>query len=147
MTAYLKAVSIAPERGMKKVNQPEVPVRENFGIEGDAHAGNWHRQVSLLAQESIEKMVAKGLHVSAGDFAENLTTVGIDLLAMRIGERLQIGPEVLLEITQKGKECHTRCAIYDQAGDCVMPTEGIFAKVLKGGTLKPGMEIKAVAEA
>lgn len=144
MTAYLKAVSIAPSKGMKKVNQPEVLVKENHGIEGDAHVGDWHRQVSLLAQESIDKMVAKGLNVAAGDFAENLTTVGIDLLALQIGDRVQVGPEVLLEITQKGKECHQRCAIYYQAGDCVMPTEGIFAKVLKGGRLTPGMEITQV---
>lgn len=144
MKAYVKAVSIAPRKGMKKVNQPEVLVKENFGMEGDAHVGDWHRQVSLLAQESIDKMVARGLDVAAGDFAENITTVGIDLLALQIGDQLQVGPDVLLEITQKGKECHTRCAIYDQAGDCVMPTEGIFARVLRGGRLTPEMQISVV---
>lgn len=144
MKAYVKAVSIAPSKGMKKVNQPEVLVKENFGMEGDAHVGDWHRQVSLLAQESIDKMVARGLDVAAGDFAENITTVGIDLLALQIGDRLQVGPDVLLEITQKGKECHARCAIYDQAGDCVMPTEGIFARVLRGGRLTPEMQISVV---
>lgn len=144
MGAKVLAVSISPEKGMQKENQPEVMVRENYGIEGDAHVGEWHRQVSLLAQESIDKMLAKGLDVSAGDFAENITTEGIDLLALQIGDKLQLGEDVLVEITQKGKECHTRCAIYQQAGECVMPTEGIFGRVLKGGRLAPGMEIKVV---
>ena len=112
-------------------------LRENHGIVGDAHAGDWHRQVSLLAQESIAKMQALGLDVDSGDFAENITTSGIDLVLLPIGTRLQVGP-VLLEVTQIGKECHTRCAIFYQAGDCVMPKEGIFAKVICGGVIKPG---------
>lgn len=142
--AKILAVSISPNKGMQKENQPEVMVKENFGIIGDAHAADWHRQVSLLAQESIDKMLAKGLDVSAGDFAENITTEGIDLLALEIGAQLQCGEDVLLEITQKGKECHSHCAIYQQAGECVMPTEGIFGRVLRGGRLAPGMEIKVV---
>jgi MOSC domain-containing protein YiiM len=117
-----------------------IEVRENYGIEGDAHAGDWHRQVSLLAQESIDKMRALGLDVTTGDFAENITTSGIDLVSLPIGSRLTMG-DVLLEVTQIGKECHTRCAIYYQAGDCVMPREGIFARVLRGGRITPGCVI------
>jgi len=120
-----------------------VELRENHGIVGDAHAGDWHRQVSLLAQESIDKMRALGLDVNAGDFAENITTRGIDLVSLPIGSRLQIGP-TLLEVTQIGKECHTRCAIFYQAGDCVMPKEGIFVKVISGGTIRAGDEIQSL---
>ena len=116
-------------------------LKEDSGIEGDAHAGTPKRQVSLLAIESVEKMRAKGLKVSPGDFAENITTEGIDLLGLKIGERLSLGSGAILEISQIGKECHTRCNIYYQAGDCVMPKEGIFAKVIKGGTVKTGDEI------
>jgi len=110
---------------------------ENHGIVGDAHAGDWHRQVSLLAKESIDKMRAMGLDVTNGDFAENITTSGINLTSLPVGSRLQVG-ETLLEVTQIGKECHARCAIYYQAGDCVMPKEGIFARVLRSGAIKPG---------
>lgn len=117
-------------------------VIENFGLEGDAHADSgWHRQISLLAQESIDKMKAQGLNVNAGDFAENLTTTGIDLKSLPIGTILHVGEEVFLEVTQIGKKCHTPCAIYHQIGNCVMPTEGIFAVVLKGGFIEPGDEI------
>ncbi|AZR72003.1 molybdenum cofactor sulfurase [Anoxybacter fermentans] len=144
MKGKIVAISISSEKGMQKINQSEVMVKENYGIVGDAHAGKWHRQISLLAQESIDKMIAKGLNVKAGDFAENITTQGIDLLALEIGDRLKLGMDVVLEITQKGKECHSRCAIYEQAGDCVMPREGIFARVIKGGKLTPGMEIEVV---
>jgi len=112
------------------------------GLEGDAHAADWHRQVSLLARESIDKMVSMGLSVGPGDFAENLTTTGIDLPAMPIGTRLKVGEDVVLEVTQIGKECHTRCAVYRQAGDCVMPKEGIFARVIEGGPLKTGDTVK-----
>jgi MOSC domain-containing protein YiiM len=115
----------------------EVELRSGHGIVGDAHAGDWHRQVSLLAKESIAKMKALGLDVTNGDFAENLTTEGIDLPGLPVGAQLKIG-EALLEITQIGKECHNRCAIYHQAGDCVMPKEGIFARVLNGGRIQPG---------
>ena len=135
----MKIVSIAVSR---KKGTPKTPVDEAFisqehGLEGDAHAGPWHRQVSLLAQESIDKMRALGLDVNAGDFAENITTSGIDLVSLPIGTRLQVG-ETLLEVTQIGKECHTRCAIFYQAGDCVMPKEGIFVRVIRGGTVKAG---------
>jgi MOSC domain-containing protein YiiM len=139
----VKAVCISENKGERKKPVESVELRENHGIVGDGHAGDWHRQVSLLAQESIDKMRALGLDVNAGDFAENITTTGIDLVSLPIGSRLQVG-ETLLEVTQIGKECHTRCAIYYQAGDCVMPKEGIFAKVITGGIIRPGDEIKTV---
>ena len=137
MPQQLLAVCISKNTGERKTPVTEVTLRENHGIVGDAHAGDWHRQISLLAKESIDKMRALGLDVDNGDFAENLTTEGIDLPKLPIGTHLQVG-ESLLEVTQIGKECHNRCAIYYQAGDCVMPKEGIFAKVLKEGILRPG---------
>ena len=135
------AISIAKEKGVKKNNVREAELKEGFGIVGDAHGGSWHRQVSLLAEESIEKMRAKGLKVGPGDFAENITTKGINLIDLWLGAKLTIGKDAVLEVTQFGKECHTRCTIYYQAGDCIMPKEGVFAKVLKGGLIKPGDEI------
>ncbi|HOI14996.1 MAG TPA: MOSC domain-containing protein [Geobacteraceae bacterium] len=135
MSGRVVAVCISEKKGERKKPVREVSVRENHGIVDDAHAGDWHRQVSLLAMESIRKMQDKGLDVTTGDFAENITTEGIDLPSLPIGTRLAIG-ETLTEVTQIGKECHTRCAIYHQAGDCVMPREGIFVKVLRGGTIK-----------
>ena len=140
--AHVLAVCISEKKGERKKPVEAVELRENHGIVGDGHAGDWHRQVSLLAQESIDKMRALGLNVSAGDFAENITTVGIDLVSLPIGSRLQIGG-TLLEVTQIGKECHTRCAIYYQAGDCVMPKEGIFARVISGGVIRAGDGIKS----
>ena len=140
--AQVLAVCISENKGERKKPVESVVLRENHGIVGDAHAGDWHRQVSLLAQESIDKMRKLGLDVNAGDFAENITTNGIDLVSLPIGARLQIG-ETLLEVTQIGKECHTRCAIFYQAGDCVMPKEGIFVRVITGGTIRPGDEVKA----
>ena len=113
-------------------------LKEGFGIAGDAHAGTKNREVSLLAEESIEKMKTKGLNVGPGDFAENITTEGLDLVSLKIGSRIKIGKDTLLEISQIGKECRARCSIYYQAGDCVMPTEGVFAHVLKGGMIKTG---------
>lgn len=130
----LIAISISDTKGIPKRNVPSAQLRVEWGIEGDAHAGPWHRQVSLIAIESIAKMRAKGLNVRPGAFAENLTTEGLDLEHLHIGDRLRIG-EVDLEITQIGKECHKRCAIYEAAGDCVMPREGIFARVLSGGQI------------
>jgi MOSC domain-containing protein YiiM len=110
---------------------------EEIGLEGDAHAGVGHRQVSLLAVESIAKMKARGLDVGPGDFAENVTTSGVDLVSLPIGTRLRLG-EALLEVSQIGKVCHSRCAIFEQAGDCVMPKEGIFARILIGGNVRTG---------
>lgn len=143
--ANVLAVCISENKGERKRPVDSVELRENHGIVGDAHAGDWHRQVSLLAQESIDKMRALGLDVSAGDFAENITTSGINLVNLPIGSRLQIGGS-MLEVTQIGKECHTRCTIFYQAGDCVMPKEGIFAKVMKGGTVGQGDTIIHVTE-
>jgi MOSC domain-containing protein YiiM len=141
--ARVEAVCISENKGERKKSVESVELRVNHGIVGDGHAGDWHRQVSLLATESIDKMRALGLNVTAGDFAENITTSGIVLVTLPIGSHLQIG-ETLLEVTQIGKECHTRCAIFYQAGDCVMPKEGVFAKVITGGVIKPGDEIKTV---
>lgn len=143
MSAKVIAVCISENKGERKTPVASVELRENHGIVGDAHAGEWHRQVSLLAAESIEKMRRMGLDVDSGDFAENITTQGIDLPALPVGTRLTVG-ETLLEVTQIGKECHTRCAIYHQAGDCVMPKEGIFARVITGGVVKPGDPIAVV---
>jgi MOSC domain-containing protein YiiM len=141
MSGVVVAVSVSKAKGERKTPGALVQLRENHGIVGDAHAGDWHRQVSLLALESIAKMQALGLSVGPGDFAENLTTCGIDLVSLPVGTRLGIG-SVELEISQIGKVCHTRCAIFYQAGDCVMPKEGVFAKVVCGGIIKPQDEIK-----
>jgi len=135
------AVNISEEKGTKKTNIQSCALLKDFGLKGDAHAGPWHRQVSLLANESIEKMRAMGLSVSYGDFAENITTEGIDLVHLPIGTTIRIGDSVVLQVTQIGKECHERCAIYYQVGDCVMPKEGIFAEVMNEGEVKVGDEI------
>jgi MOSC domain-containing protein YiiM len=137
MDAIVMAVNISEYKGRKKTPVDSVVLKENHGIVGDAHAGEWRRQVSLLAIESIEKMQRLGLAVDSGDFAENVTTRGIDLPSLPIGARLALG-EAVVEVTQIGKECHDRCAIYTTAGDCVMPREGIFAQVMRGGTIRPG---------
>lgn len=144
MSAEVIAVCISIKKGERKTPVAQVELRDEHGIVGDAHSGEWHRQVSLLALESIEKMQRLGLDVNPGDFAENITTMGIDLLSLPIGSRLALG-ETIIEVTQIGKECHTRCAIYNQAGDCVMPKEGIFARVLRGGVIKPGDGIKVIS--
>lgn len=135
------AVNISEEKGTKKTNIQSCALLKDFGLQGDAHAGPWHRQVSLLANESIEKMRIKGLDVGYGDFAENITTEGVDLVHLPIGTTIHIGESVHLRVTQIGKECHTRCAIYYQAGDCVMPKEGIFAEVVSEGEVEVGDEI------
>ncbi|MDN5344448.1 MAG: hypothetical protein PWQ18_559 [Clostridia bacterium] len=139
------AVCTSAHKGERKKNVNRCMLIKNHGLEGDAHAGPWHRQVSLLALESIAKMQAKGLKVGPGDFAENLTTEGIDLVSLPVGTKLRIGDQVLAEVTQIGKQCHSRCAIYQQAGDCVMPREGIFVAVLEGGQVQVGDPIEAVA--
>ncbi len=138
----IKAISISKDRGTQKDNVQAAELKVGFGIVGDAHAGNWHRQISLLAQESIKKMRAKGAKVAAGDFAENITTEGIDLQSLTIGSKLRVGPDAELEITQFGKKCHSDCEIFQQIGDCIMPREGIFAKVTKPGRVKPGDRIE-----
>jgi MOSC domain-containing protein YiiM len=142
MSGRIVAVSVSEKKGERKTPIASITLQADRGIVGDAHAGDWHRQVSLLAIESIRKMQNLGLDVNTGDFAENITTEGIDLVSLPIGTRLRVG-KTILEVTQIGKECHTRCAIYHQAGDCVMPKEGIFAKVIFGGDLKAGDSIRS----
>ncbi|WP_432665912.1 MOSC domain-containing protein [Wukongibacter baidiensis] len=142
--AKVIAISISETKGVPKENIPEGNFIEDFGLEGDAHAGKWHRQVSLLGVESINKMKEMGIEgLCSGKFAENLTTEGINLYDLPVGTKLQIG-ETLHEVTQIGKECHTGCAILHQVGQCIMPKEGIFTKVLKGGKIKVDDEIKVV---
>ncbi len=139
------AVCTSANKGERKLDVGAGRLVKGFGLEGDAHGGNWHRQVSLLALESIAKMQAAGLDVGPGDFAENLTTRGLDLCTLPIGTRLRVGATALLEISQIGKICHERCAIFYQAGDCVMPREGIFAMVLEGGAVACGDRIEVVS--
>lgn len=133
----MKIVSIAvsEKKGTRKTLVKEAELIENHGLDGDAHAGLWHRQVSFLASESIEKAVAKGLDVTFGDFAENIATTGIDWKKLPVGTKVRLGESAILEISQIGKKCHNKCEIYYQAGDCIMPKEGVFAKVLKGGKI------------
>lgn len=139
------AVCTSEKKGTRKKNVGSGVMIVNFGLEGDAHGGEWHRQISLLAIESIQKMQEKGLDVVPGDFAENLTTEGVDLLALPVGTKLRIGEKGLGEVTQIGKICHNKCAVYYQAGDCVMPKEGIFIKVLEGGIVQVGDEIEVLS--
>jgi MOSC domain-containing protein YiiM len=139
------AVCQSEKKGEKKTPMASVTIREEYGVVGDAHAdSSTHRQVSLLAIESIDKMRGKGLELHPGDFAENITTGGIDLAALPIGTRLDIGGEVVLEMTQIGKECHAGCAIRQQVGDCIMPREGVFARVVRGGQIRPGDTIEII---
>lgn len=135
--ASVVAVCISERKGTQKHEVPEIQLKINHGILGDAHAGNWHRQVSLLAQESVDKMKAVFPDIPVGAFAENILTEGMTLYTLPVGTRLRVG-EVLLEVTQIGKECHAHCAIRQQVGDCVMPREGIFAIVLEEGTIRSG---------
>jgi MOSC domain-containing protein YiiM len=138
--ARIVSVNLADEKGVPKTPRPEITLVTEHGVQGDGHAGPWHRQVSLLALESVEKMRAKGLDVNPGDFGENVTTEGVVVHELPVGTRLRAGA-TLLEVTQIGKVCHDRCAIFYRAGDCVMPREGIFARVLEGGPLRPGDEL------
>ncbi len=145
MSGKVISVNVSDKKGVRKKPVAEIEVKESYGIEGDAHASSeWRRQVSLLAMESIQKMRDKGLDVSPGDFAENITTEGIDLLSLPVGAKMGIGSSVVGEVSQIGKECHNRCAIYYQAGDCVMPKEGIFIAVLKGGKIRAGDTVEVL---
>jgi len=141
----IKAISISEKKGTQKINVPQARLLADFGIVGDAHAGNWHRQVSLLAIESIDKMIAKGMEVFPGGFAENITTEGIDLLSLSLGSKLSLGQNAELEITQFGKKCHDKCEIFERIGDCIMPREGVFAKVIKAGWIRVGDVIKVIS--
>jgi MOSC domain-containing protein YiiM len=140
----IRAISVSEQKGTQKVNVPDAELLVDFGVIGDAHAGNWHRQVSLLAVESIDKMVEKGVKVSPGDFAENITTEGIDLLKLSVGSKLKLGESAELEITQFGKKCHDRCEIFERVGDCIMPREGVFARVIKAGLINVGDIIEVI---
>ena len=141
--ASVVAVCKSKKKGTKKEAIAEGLFKEDYGLSGDAHADcQTNRQVSLLATESIDKMRSRGLNLSPGDFAENITTEGIDLLHLPIGTRILVSDEVLLEVTQIGKECHTACAIRRQVGQCIMPKEGVFARVVRGGLVKPGDKVK-----
>jgi MOSC domain-containing protein YiiM len=143
--AEIIAVCKSEKRGTKKEDVKEGLLEQEFGLVGDAHADCCtHRQVSLLAVESVDKMRALGLELKPGDFAENLTTQGIDLVSLPVGTRMSIGEHVILEVTQIGKECHSGCAIFQQVGKCVMPTEGIFTRVIRGGTVRSGDKIEVV---
>lgn len=142
MDGKIVSINLSEKKGEPKKPVGEALIIENYGIEGDAHASSeWHRQVSLLAIESIRKMQSLGIDVAPGGFAENITTEGIDLLSLPVGTRLKLGSSfscVIGEVSQIGKVCHERCAIYYNAGDCVMPKEGIFIKILKGGKINIG---------
>jgi MOSC domain-containing protein YiiM len=140
------AISVSKKKGIPKSNVQSAKMIENHGIEGDVHAGDWHRQISLLAFESIVTMREKGLpKLRPGAFAENITTEFLNLPGLQVGNKIKIGNEAELEVTQIGKECHSKCAIYFKVGDCVMPTEGIFAKVIKGGTIFVSDEVRVEA--
>ena len=143
--AKVLAVCISEKKGTMKHPVDRIQLKKEHGIVGDAHAGNWHRQVSLLSDESVAKMRKTFPDIPVGAFAENILTDGIILYELPVGTRLRVG-EVLLEVTQIGKECHADCAIRQQVGDCVMPREGIFAIVLEEGTISPGDEIRQLEE-
>jgi len=142
MTGKIISVNISKDKGEKKHNIQKCMLIKDKGLQDDAHAGFMHRQVSLLAQESINKIKNMGIDVVPGDFAENLTTEGIELPTLPIGTKLLVGDGIILRVTQIGKECHARCAIFQQVGDCVMPREGIFTEVLSEGEIKVGDTIK-----
>lgn len=139
------AVSISEQKGQPKHNLPEGKLIADYGVEGDAHADGSHRQLSLLDIESIEEMRKQGIEARPGDFAENITTSGIKLYRLPVGTHILIGDEIELEVTQIGKECHSGCAIMKSAGKCIMPERGIFCRILKGGVVKPGNNIKLMA--
>jgi molybdopterin adenylyltransferase len=145
-TGKILSANVSTKKGQKKNNVNSVILINDYGIMGDAHSGMQIRQVSLLAEESIEKIRAKGLDVKYGDFAENFTTQGIILHELPVGTRIIINEYVILELTQIGKICHERCAIFTQVGDCVMPREGVFAKVIKGGEVKCGDTIQVIEQ-
>jgi len=139
------AVCISEKRGMKKHAISQGRLKKNHGLEGDAHTGSWHRQVSLLAEESIDKMRSTGLELSYGDFAENIACRGLILHTLPVGTRLRIGESALVEVTQIGKECHEGCEIYKQVGECIMPREGVFVRVIEDGIVKAGDTIRVVS--
>lgn len=142
----ISSIAISKKKGTRKTQVEEASLIQDHGLEGDAHAGPWHRQVSFLAYESIETARKRGLDVTFGDFAENIATSGIEWQKVHIGTRVQLGESAVVEITQIGKECHNKCAIYYMAGDCIMPREGIFARVLKGGKIRRGDKVSLIGQ-
>lgn len=144
----MKIVSIAVSRkkGTIKKCIPQAELIENHGIKEDAHAGDWHRQLSFLASESIENASSEDFPLNYGDFAENVATTGIDWKSQPVGRRFKLGNGAVVEVTQIGKECHKKCAIFYRTGDCIMPREGVFARILKGGTIHVGDTIKQISE-
>ena len=140
----IKAICISDIRGIQKKEIPEADIQVDWGIVGDAHGGKWHRQVSLLGFEKIEDFKAKGAEIDFGAFGENLVVEGFDLAGLPVGSRFKIGEEVLLELTQIGKECHSHCEIYKKMGDCIMPREGVFTEVLHGGHIKKGDKVEMI---
>ncbi len=145
MKGNVISINISKKRGIPKAEINEGIFIENFGLKDDAHAGNWHRQVSLLSQESINKMIEQGVeNLTSGSFAENITTSGIELYSLPVGTVLKIG-ETTQRVTQIGKTCHSKCAIFQKIGKCVMPNEGIFTEVLKGGVVRPGDTIEVIS--
>ncbi|MBL7179115.1 MAG: MOSC domain-containing protein [Desulfobacterales bacterium] len=141
----IEAIAISSKKGTRKNCIEEAVLVKDHGIQHDAHAGDWHRQVSLLSAESVDKMRQQGLDVTFGDFAENIATSGIDWKTVPVGARVRLGDTGLVEITQIGKECVKKCAIFYQAGDCIMPREGVFAKVLEGGIIRRGDKIEILS--
>ncbi len=147
MEAKVKAVCLSVKKGTTKKVIEKGELIENYGLKGDAHAGKWHRQISLLDNSSIDKMRGQGYELNFGDFAENITTEGIEnLFQLPVGQEIKINEEVILEITQIGKKCHHDCEIMQTIGDCVMPREGVFARVIKGGEIKAGDKIEVLGE-
>ena len=139
------SIAISKKKGTRKTPVQEAFISKNHGLEGDAHAGKWHRQVSFLSSESIDQARRQGLDVNFGDFAENIATTGIDWKTLPLGTRVKLGDAVLVEVTQIGKECHNKCAIYYKAGDCIMPREGVFARVLEEGKIRCGDPVQIVS--
>ena len=139
----IKGICISLQRGTQKTPVTKARLIEDWGIEGDAHAGKWHRQVSLLSREKIEAFRARGVQVEPGAFGENLIVEGYDLKTLPVGTLFRTGGGCVLELTQIGKQCHSHCEIYKVVGDCIMPREGVFARVLKGGIVKVGDSIEA----
>jgi len=145
MDVKIVSLAISRKKGTRKKIVAEARLIKDHGLEGDAHAGKWHRQVSLLSSESIEASRRRGLDVTFGDFAENIATTGTDWKTIPVGTQVRLGDTALIEITQIGKECLNRCAIYYQAGDCIMPREGVFARVLEGGVIRCGDSVEILS--
>ncbi|MBN1361629.1 MAG: MOSC domain-containing protein [Sedimentisphaerales bacterium] len=140
----MRAISISRQKGIPKTNVPQAELQVDHGIPGDAHAGSGLRQVSLLAGESIDSLRAEGVEIAPGDFAENITTEGVDMSTLKVGNRLKVGAEVELELTQLGKTCHGRCKIFERLGDCIMPRQGVFARVASSGRIQVGDAIEVI---